>query len=128
MWKKKKKEANVAKAIYKVSLIEISQLHATCSHLQLNLGVFTTIRLNFNYFCHSYNYDATIGHFILLVGWLLGLFSSMNILICPINRNNHQISHILKVFYAHIRVYFYLCIKIIFTIYYIYHKYIFVCI
>ncbi len=82
----------------------------------------------YNYFGHSYNFDATIGNFILSVGWLLGLFSSMNILICPINRNNHQISHILKVFYDDIGVYFYVCIKIIFTIYYIYHKYIFVCI
>jgi hypothetical protein len=52
----------------------------------------------------------------------------MNILICPINHNSHQISHILKVFYGDIGVYFYVCIKIIFMIYYIYHKYIFVCI
>jgi hypothetical protein len=52
----------------------------------------------------------------------------MNILVCPISRNSHQISHILKVFYGHIRVYFYVCIKIIYTIYYIYHKYIYVCI
>jgi len=50
----------------------------------------------------------------------------MNILICPISRNNHQISHILKVFYNDIGVYFYVCIKIIFMIYYIYHKYIYV--
>jgi hypothetical protein len=104
------------------------QLHATCSCLRLSLGVFTTLRSNFNYFGHSYDYDATIGNFILLVGWLLGLFSSMNILICPISCNNHQINHILKVFYNDINVYFYVCIKIIFMIYYIYHKYIFVCI
>jgi hypothetical protein len=52
----------------------------------------------------------------------------MNILICPISCNSHQISHILKVFYGDIGVYFYVCIKIIFTIYYIYHQYIFVCI
>jgi len=64
----------------------------------------------------------------LSVGWLLGLFSSMNILICLITRNSHQISHILKVLYNDIGVYFYVCIKIVFTIYYIYHKYIFVCI
>ncbi len=81
-----------------------------------------------NHFGHSYNYDATIGNFVLSVGWLLGLISSMNILLCPISRSSHQISHILKVLYDDIRVYFYVCIKIIFTIYYIYHKYIFVCI
>jgi hypothetical protein len=104
------------------------QLHATGSRLWLSLGVFTTIRSNFNYFGHSYDYDATIENFILLVGWLLGLFSSMNVLICPISCNNHQINHILKVFYSDIGVYFYVCIKIIFTIYHIYHKYIFVCI
>jgi hypothetical protein len=52
----------------------------------------------------------------------------MNILICPIIRNSHQFSHILKVFYTDIGVYVYVCIKIIFTIYYIYHKCIFVCI
>jgi len=104
------------------------QLYVTCSHLQLSLGIFTIIRSNFNYFGHFYNYDATIGNFILLVGWLLGLFSSMDILICPISHNNHQISHILKVFYNEIGVYFYICIKIMFMIYYIYHKYIFVCI
>jgi hypothetical protein len=104
------------------------QLHATCSHLQLNLRVFTTIKSNFNYLGHFYNYDATIESFILLVGWLLGLFSSINILICLISCNSHQISHILKVFYDDIGVYFYVCIKIIFTICYIYHKCIFVCI
>jgi len=98
------------------------QLHATWSHLQLNLGIFTTIRSNFKYFGYSYNYDATIGNFNLSIGWCLGLFSSINILICPINRNSHQISHILKVFYGDIRVYFYVCIKIIFRIYYIYHN------
>jgi hypothetical protein len=67
-------------------------------------------------------------NFILSVGWLLDLFSSMNILICPISCNSHQISHILTVFYGDIGVYFYVCIKITFTIYYIYHKYVFVCI
>ncbi len=106
----------------------ISQLHATCSHLRLSLGVFTTIRSNFNYFGHSYNYDATIVNFILPIWWLLDLFSSMNILICPISRNSHQISQILKVFYNDIGVYFYVCIKITFMTYYINHKYIFVCI
>jgi hypothetical protein len=52
----------------------------------------------------------------------------MNILICLISHNSHQISHILKIFYNDIKVYFYVFIKIIFTIYYIYHKYIFVCV
>jgi hypothetical protein len=52
----------------------------------------------------------------------------MNILICPINYNNHQISPILNVLYNDIGVYFYACIKFIFTIHHIYHKYIFVCI
>ncbi len=104
------------------------QLHATCNRLWLSLGVFTTIRSNFNYFDHSYNYDAIIGNFILLVGWFLSLFSFMNILICSISCNSHQISHILNVFYGDIGLYFYVCIKIIFMIYYIYHKYIFVCI
>jgi hypothetical protein len=47
-------------------------------------------------------------------------------LICPISHNSHQISPTLKVFYSDIGVYFYVYIKIIFTIYYIYHKYIFV--
>ncbi len=102
--------------------------HATCSLLQLSLGIFTTIQSNFNYFGHYSNYDATIRNFILSVQWFLGLFSSMNILICPISRNSHQISHILKVFYNDMQVYFHVCIKIIFTIYYIYHKCIFVCI
>ncbi len=103
------------------------RLHATYSHLWLSLGVFTTITSNFNYFSQSYNYDATIENFILSVGWFLGLFSSINLLICPISHNNHQISHILKVFYGDIMVYFYVYIKIIFTICYMYHKYIFVC-
>jgi hypothetical protein len=104
-----------------------SQLHATCSCLRLNLKVFTTIRFSFNYFYHSYNYDATNENFFLAIGWLLGLSPSMNILICLINRNSHQ-SHILKLLYDDIKLYFYVCIKIILTIYYTYHKYIFVCI
>ncbi len=37
----------------------------------------TTMRSNFNYFHHSYNYDATIKNFILSVGCLLSLFSSI---------------------------------------------------
>jgi len=104
------------------------QLYATCSHLQLSLGAFITIRSNFNYFGHSYNYDAIIINFTLLVGWLLSLFSSMNILICPISHTSHQFSCMLKVFYNDIGVYFYVCIRIIFPIYYIFQKYIFVCI
>jgi hypothetical protein len=51
----------------------------------------------------------------------------MNILIYPITHNSHQISHILKVFYDDIGMHVYVCINIIFTIYYIYHKYIFLC-
>jgi hypothetical protein len=101
------------------TVVEISQnvtisfaTTCDCSCLWLRLGVFTTIISNFNYFGHSYNYDATIGNFILLVGWLLGLFSSMNILICPIRHNSHQISHILKVFYDDIGMYFYVCMYV----------------
>ncbi len=56
----------------------------TYSRLQLSLKVFTIIRSNFNYFGHSYNYDATIGNFILSVGWPLGLFSSINNLYVPL--------------------------------------------
>jgi hypothetical protein len=52
----------------------------------------------------------------------------MNILILPINYNGYQISHILKVLYNDIGVYFNVCIKIIFMICYIYYKYVFVCI
>jgi hypothetical protein len=104
------------------------QLHVTCGRLWLSLRLFTSIRSNFNYFDHPYNYDAIIRHFILSVGWFLSLFSSINILIYPISCNSHQINHILKVFYDDIGVYFYVCIKIISMIYYIYNKYIFVCV
>jgi hypothetical protein len=104
------------------------QLHVTYSCLQLSLGIFTTIKSNFNYFGHFYDYDATIRNFILSVWWFLNLFSSIHRLICCINHNSHQISRILKVFYNDIGVYFYVCIKIIFMICYIYHKYMFVCI
>jgi len=104
------------------------QALALVANPRLWLRQFTIIRSNFNYFDHSHNYNAIIKNFILLVGWFLSLFSSINILICPISRNNHQINHVLKVVYADIRVYFYVCIKIIFIIYYIYHKYMFVCI
>ncbi len=52
----------------------------------------------------------------------------MNILICRIRHNSHQINQILKVFYGDIGVYFYVCIKIIFMIYYIYHNNVLICI
>jgi len=58
----------------------------------------------------------------------LNLISSINRLICPISCNNHQINYIFKICYGDIGVYFYVCIKIIFMICKIYHKYIFVCI
>ncbi len=96
------------------------RLHATCSHLWLNLKVFTTIRSNFNYFGHSYNYDATIENFIVSFGWILSVFSFINKLICLISYNSHQITPILKIFYDDIGVYFYVCIKIMFMIYYTY--------
>ncbi len=75
----------------------------TCNCLQLDLEVFATTKPNFNYFVHSHNYDATFENFILKVRWILGLFSSINNLICPI-------SHILKIFYSDIEVYLYVCI------------------
>jgi hypothetical protein len=71
-----------------------------------------TVKLNFNYFGHFYNYDAIIGNFILLDGWLLGLFSFISILKCPISRNSHQISHILKVLYSDIRCIFMYVLKL----------------
>ncbi len=54
-----------------------------------------------------------------LVGYVLSLFSFINRLICSIRHNNHQISCILKIFYDD--MYFYVCIKIIFIISYIYN-------
>jgi hypothetical protein len=74
-------------------------LHVICNRLQLGLGVFATIRSNFNYFSHFYNYLLTIRNFIMLVGWFFNLFSSMNILICPIGCIINQINRTLKVFY-----------------------------
>jgi len=88
-------------------------LHATCNCWKLDLRLFAITRPNFNYFHHFHNYDAIIANFYLLVGWILNLFLSVNTLKYPI-------SLILKVFYNDIRVYFYVCIKIIFTILYIY--------
>jgi hypothetical protein len=67
------------------------------------LKIFITTRPNFNYFGNFHNYDATIKIFILLVRSILHLFSSINRLICPISRNNHQINYILKLFYNDIR-------------------------
>ncbi len=101
----------------------------TCSCLQLDLGIFATTRPNFNYFGHSHNYDATIENFILLVGWIFDLFSSINRLICPISCNKHEISYILKVFYIDIRVYYNVHIKIMFITHTHTHiKYAYVCI
>jgi hypothetical protein len=91
--------------------------------LRLDLGIFATTRLNFNYFGHSHNYDATIRNFILLVESILHLFSYINRLIYPISRNKHQISCILKEFYNDIGVYFNVCTKIIY-IYICIHMYI----
>ncbi len=88
----------------------------TCNCLRLDLEIFATTRPNFNYFGHSFNYDATMKIFILLVGSILNLFSSINKLICPISDNSHQISYILKVFYNDIKVYFNVYTKIIYII------------
>jgi hypothetical protein len=50
----------------------------------------------------------------------------MNKLISPISCNNYQVSHIkLEIFYGDLRIYFYVCIKIVFKIYYPYDKYVF---
>jgi hypothetical protein len=63
-------------------------------------------------------------NFILLVGLILHIFSSINKLICPISRNSHQISCILKVFYNDIGVYFNVCTKIIYDTHtYVYYSY-----
>jgi hypothetical protein len=63
-------------------------------------------------------------NFIPLVTSILHLFSSINRLICPINRNSHQISCILKVFYNDIGVYFNVCTKIIYIYIICIHMYI----
>jgi hypothetical protein len=118
-----------------ITLVEISKmwpfhlwLHATCSCLQLSLGVFATIRSNFNYFDHFYNYVSIIENFIRLVEYFFNLFSSMNRFICLINCINNQVSRTLKLLYDDLRAYLNGCIKVIFMIYYLYHKYIVVCI
>ncbi len=101
-------------------LIEVSQnvitclwLHATCSCLRLSLGVFATLRSNFNYFGHFYKYVTTIENFITMIEWFTSLFSSINRLICPISRNTNQINHTLKIFYGDFDVYFYVSIEVI---------------
>jgi hypothetical protein len=78
----------------------------------IRFRVFATTKLDFNYFGHSHKYDTTIEIFMLLVGWILGLFSFINSLICPINHNSHQITLILKVLYGHKGVYFYYALKL----------------
>ncbi len=102
------------------SLVEISQ---KCNHsiyicdLQSFVIRFENIcnyKTKFQLFGYSHNYDATIRNFILLVGLILHLFSSINRLMCPISRNSHHCSYILKVLY--IRVYFNVCTKIIYII------------
>jgi hypothetical protein len=85
--------------------------------LWLDLGIFATTTLStLMHYWNYHNYDATIRNFILLVGSVLHLFSSINRLICPINHNSHQISCILKVLYNDIGVYFNVCTKIIYII------------
>ncbi len=116
---------------FPLPLVEISQnvtspFMITCNLLSFatRFGNIATTRSNFNYFGHSHNYDATIRNFILLVGLILHLFSSINRLICPISCNSHQISYILKVFYNDIGVYFNVCIKIIYNMHmYVYYSY-----
>jgi hypothetical protein len=88
------------------------------------MRIFATTRPTFNYFGHFHNYDATIKNFILLVTSILHLFSSINRLICPISRNSHQISYILKVFYNDIGVYFNVCTKMIYIYIICIHMYI----
>jgi hypothetical protein len=116
------------------TLVEISQnvtspFTTTCDlkSFAIRFGNIATTRPNFNYFCHSHNYDATIRNFILLVGLILHLFSSINRLIYPICRNSHKISYILQVLYNDIGVYFNICTKIIYNmhtyVYYLYNEF-----
>jgi hypothetical protein len=111
------------------TLVEISQnvtspfTTITCSHLRLDLGILQ-LQDQISTIGHSHNYDATIRNFILLVGLILHLFSSINRLICSISCNSHQISYILKVFYNDIGVYFNVCTKIIYNMHtYVYYSY-----
>ncbi len=68
----------------------------------------------------------TIYDFILYIGWFLGLCSSMNKLIYPINNNSHKITCTPKgkLWCNIIAIYFHVCIK---TIYNIYIRDIFMC-
>ncbi len=99
-----------------------------CSCLWLVFKDFATIKSNFNYFGHCCDFVTIIDNFIIWVEWILCLFSSMNRLICPINHNNHQVSYTeLEISYGDLGEYFYVCIQIIFKIYYPYDKYVFFC-
>ncbi len=90
----------------------------------VRFGSIATTIPNFNYFDHSHNYDVIIKNFILLIGLILHLFSSINKLICPIGRNSQQINCILKVLYTDIKVYFNVCTKIIYNMHtYVYYSY-----
>ncbi len=110
------KVKNLVDALVEISQNVTSPFTTTCDlqSFVIRFWNIATTRPNFNYFGHSHNYDATIRNFILLVGSILHLFSFINRLICPINRNSHQISCILKVFYNDIGVYFNVCTKIIY--------------
>ncbi len=94
---------------YQQPLVKMQPL---CNRLQLSLGIFATIKSNFNCFGHSYNLDATIENFILFVEWFSRLFSSIMRLTCPI-------SHILEVFYDDLGVCVYIYIYINYYILYI---------
>jgi len=104
-------------------------LHVIYSCLCLILKVFATIKSNFNYFDHCCDFVMIIDNFIIWVEWFLCLFSSINRFICCISRNNHQVGCIeLEIFYGDLGEYFYVCIQIVFKIYYPYDKYVFFCI
>ncbi len=98
----------------------------TCSHLQLDLRVFTIIKSNFNNFGHFYNYVSIIEIFIILVGWFFNLSSSMNRLICPISCITNQISHTLKVFYNDLRYTLMYVLSYIYDILYIINIYLYI--
>ncbi len=114
------------KALVEISQNVTSPFTTTCDlqSFATRFENIATTRPNFNYFGHFHNYDATIRNFILLVGLILHLFSSINRLIYPISRNSHQINCILKVFYNYIGVYFNRCTKIIYNMHtYVYYLY-----
>jgi hypothetical protein len=113
-------------ALVKISQNVTSPFTTTCDlqSFATRFGNIATTRPNFNYFGHSHNYDATIRNFIILVGLILHLFSSINRLIYPISRNSHQISCILKVLYNDIAMYFNICTKMIYNMHtYVYYLY-----